>query len=157
VLGIFETEIVINDNRFKLRFYIVPDNTMVMNAILGRDFITKPGVSLYFQNVVVRLNLINAVNQTKMTDGLYQILCVDYELEFESVKEKLNVNPEMEFTYVSELIELYKSEYVLGKRCIQDNTDPNLKMKLVLKHDQPISYRARRISYSNREKLSYNK
>jgi len=41
LLGIFETEIVINNNRFNLRFYIVPDNTMVMNAILGRDFITK--------------------------------------------------------------------------------------------------------------------
>lgn len=78
---------------------------------------------------------------------------MDYEHEFESVKEKLNVNSEMEFTYVSELVELYKSEYVLGKRCIQDNTDPNLEMKLVLKHDQPISYTARRISYSDREKL----
>ena len=153
LLGIFETEIVINDNRFKLRFYVVPDDTMVINAILGRDFITKPGVSLCFENGVVRLNLVNDVNQTKMTDGLYQILCVDYEHEFESVKEKLNVNPEMEFTYVSELVELYKSEYVLGKRCVQDSTDPNLEMKLVLKHDQPISYRARRISYSDREKL----
>jgi len=153
LLGIFENEIVINDSRFKLRFYIVPDNTMVMNAILGRDFITKPGVSLCFQNGVVSLNLINDVNQTKVTDGVHQILCVDYEHKFESVKEKLNVNQKMEFTYVSELVELYKSEYVFGKRCVQDSTDPNLEMKLVLKHDQPISYRARRISYSDREKL----
>jgi len=28
LLGIFDTEIVINDNRFQLRFYIVPDNTI---------------------------------------------------------------------------------------------------------------------------------
>lgn len=145
----------INDNIFKLCFYVVPDNTMVVNAILGRDFITKPGVNLCFQSGVVRLNLINDndTNQTNMTDGLYQILCVDYEHEFESVKEKLNINPEVEFTYANELLELYKNEYVLGERCIQDSTDPNLEMKLVLKHDQPISYRARRISYSDREKL----
>lgn len=62
-------------------------------------------------------------------------MSVDYECEFESVKEKLNINPKVEFTYVSELLELYKNEYVLGKRCTQDSTDPSLEMKLVLKRD----------------------
>lgn len=79
LLGIFETEIVIYSNTFKLRFYVVPDNTMVMNAILGRDFITKPGVSLCFESGAARLRLIDDVNQEKITDELYQILSVDYE------------------------------------------------------------------------------
>ena len=31
------------------------------------------------------------------------------EREFENVKEKLNINPKIEFTRVSELLELYKN------------------------------------------------
>jgi hypothetical protein len=153
LLGIFETEIFVNGNAFNLCFYIVPGNTMAMNAILGRDFVTKPGVNLCFKNGVVKLNLNDDINQVKEIESLNQILCLSYEHEFESVKEELNINPKVEFTYKSELLDLYKNEYVLGERCPQDSTDPNLEMKLVLKHDQPISYRARRISYSDREKL----
>lgn len=48
LLGIFETEIFIQGNMFNLRFYIVPGNTMAMNAILERDFVNKPNVNLYF-------------------------------------------------------------------------------------------------------------
>ncbi|KAL4149769.1 hypothetical protein QTP88_003637 [Uroleucon formosanum] len=153
LLGIFETEIFIHGDMFNLRFYIVPGNTMVMNAILGRDFVNKPNVNLCFQNGSVRLNVVDNINRMSGTESLQQILCVDYEHEFESVKEIININPKIEFTYRNELLELYNDEYVIGERCLQDNTDPNLEMKIILKHDQPISYRARRISYSDRERL----
>ncbi|KAL4123256.1 hypothetical protein QTP88_015463 [Uroleucon formosanum] len=127
LLGIFETEIFIHGDMFNLSFYIVPGNTMVMNAILGRDFVNKPDLNLCFQNGSVRLNVVDNINRMSGTESLQQIL--------------------------NELLELYNDEYVLGKRCLQDNTDPNLEMKIILKHDQPISYRARRISYSDRERL----
>ncbi|KAL4092127.1 hypothetical protein QTP88_026686 [Uroleucon formosanum] len=153
LLGIFETEIFIHGDMFNLRFYIVPGNTMVMNAILGRDFVNKPNSNLCFQNGSARLNVVDNINRMSGTESLQQNLCVDYEHEFESVKEIININPKIEFTYRNELLELYNDEYVLGKRCLQDNTDPNLEMKIILKHDQPISYRARRISYSDRERL----
>lgn len=153
LLGIFETEILIYSNMFNLRFYVVPGNTMVMNAILGRDFVNNPNVNLCFQNGSVRLNLIDNINRMNGTESLQQILCVDYEHEFEGVKEIININPKAEFMYRNEFLKLYNDEYVLGKRCLQDSTDPNLEMKIILKHDQPISYRARRISYSDREKL----
>lgn len=155
IIGIFETEISVNGNAFNLCFYIVPGNTMVTNAILGRDFVTKPGVNLCFQNGVVKFNLNDDINQVEVNriDDLNQILCLSYEHESESVKEKLNINPKVEFNYRNELLELYKTEYESGERGLQDSTDPGLEMKLVLMHDQPISYRARRISYSDREKL----
>jgi len=37
-------------------FYIVPENTMTMSAILGREIITKPGVNLSFKNGVVHFD-----------------------------------------------------------------------------------------------------
>lgn len=154
-IGIFETEISVNGNAFNLCFYILPGNTMVLNAILGRDFVTKPNVNLCFQNGVVKFNLNDDINQVKVNriDDLNQILCLSYENESESVKEKLNINPKVEFNFRNELLELYKTEYESGERGLQNSIDPSLEMKLVLKHDQPISYRARRISYNDREKL----
>jgi hypothetical protein len=153
LLGIFEIEILIHGNMFNLRFYIVPGNTMVMNAILGRDFVNKSNINLCFQNGFVKLNAMDNINRMNGTESLQQILCVDYEHEFESVKEIININPKIEFTYKIELLELYNDEYVLGKRCLQDSTDPNLEMKIILKHEQPISYRARRMSYSDLDDL----
>lgn len=48
LLGIFKTEIFVCDNTFDVCFYVVPENTRVMNTILGKDCITKPGVNLWF-------------------------------------------------------------------------------------------------------------
>jgi hypothetical protein len=69
-------------------------------------------------------------------------------------KRKSHINSKAKFLHRNELLKLYNDEYVLGKRCLLDNTDPNLEMKIILKHDQPISYKARRISYSDCEKLN---
>lgn len=56
LLGIFETDISVNDNTFSMCFYVVPENTMTMNAILGRDFVTKSSVNLSFKNGVVHFD-----------------------------------------------------------------------------------------------------
>lgn len=48
LLGMFETNISVNDNKFPICFYVVPENTITMSAILGRDFVIKPSVNLSF-------------------------------------------------------------------------------------------------------------
>lgn len=40
---------------------------------------------------------------------------------------------------MNKLYELYQQEYVSKEKCIQ--TDPSIEMKIVLKHDQTISYK----------------
>lgn len=55
------------------------------------------------------------------------------------------------------LFELYQKEYGNKDSKIKEESMPerntNLEMKIILKHDQPIAYRARSISYDNKEKL----
>lgn len=42
LLGMFETDISVNNNKiYNMCFYVVPENSMTMSAILGRDFISK--------------------------------------------------------------------------------------------------------------------
>jgi len=78
LLGIFEAEFMVNGCRVDLRFYVVPGNTMVVNAILGRDFITKPSVSLCFENGAIKLNVADDRGQMNgTTDNLHQVLCVN--------------------------------------------------------------------------------
>lgn len=103
--------------------------------------------------VPLRLDLRRNVNVNDESDVLNQILCVNYEHEYESVKEVVNVNPDLELAFRNKLFELYQHEYVLKERYTPNEIDPNLEMTIVLKHNQPISYRARRISYCDREKL----
>lgn len=81
-------------------------------------------------------------------------MCVSYAHEFDDVKEMLNVNPELNENVKEQLFELYQKEYGgKNKEEIIQEINPNLEMKIVLKHDQPITYRARRISYDDKEKL----
>jgi hypothetical protein len=150
LLGMFETDISVNENNFSMCFYVVPENTMTMNAILGRDFVNKPSVNLSFKNGVINF-------EWSKTNSFSQILCVSYEHEFDNVKEMLNVNPELNANVKEQLFELYQKEYGnKGNKIKEESTleiNPNLEMKILLQHDQPIAYRARRISYDDKEKL----
>lgn len=99
-----------------------------------------------------KLDFENNRNETDKNE-FNQILCINYKYEYENVKEILNVNPELNQNVKKELCELFKNENI-NKKCNNNMyEDPDLEMKIVLKHDQPISYRPRLISYSDKEKL----
>ena len=151
LLGTFETNVNIDGNIFFLRFFVVPENTMTVSAILGRDFVTKPGVNLSFKNGILHLDC--QESESNKDNNFSQILCVSYEYEFDNVRERINVNPDLSSNVKEQLCELYQKEYVNKPKDNALEINPNLEMKIVLKHDQPIAYRARRISYNDREKL----
>lgn len=41
ILGIFEIDVMVNNNVMYIKFYIVLHNTILASAILGRDFHSK--------------------------------------------------------------------------------------------------------------------
>lgn len=141
ILGIFESKISINDNILFMRFYVVPENTMIMSAILGRDFIVKPGVNVCFRNGTVNFDFTN--NNEICGNEFNQILCINYKHEYENVKEILNINPQLSPNVKIELNDLFQNEYMNKEFNSVANENSDLKMKIVLKHDQPISYRPR--------------
>jgi len=69
-------------------------------------------------------------------------MCVSYEHdEFDNAKEMLNVNPELNVNVKEQLFELYQKEYGNEDNNIKEESmqeiNPNLEIKIVLKHDQP--------------------
>jgi len=69
-------------------------------------------------------------------------------------KTLLNVNTELDLKLRNEFIKVYDTENVskvnTGSR---DGDNLNVDMKIVLKHEQPISFRPRRLSYSEQRNL----
>jgi hypothetical protein len=59
ILGIFVTNVTIDNNVIDFRFYIVPNITMLSDAILGRDLLSKPGFKIEFVND--RVNIIKKI------------------------------------------------------------------------------------------------
>lgn len=111
LLEIFEIDISVNDNIFSMCFYVVLESTMIMSAILGRVFVTEPGVNLLFKNGVVHFDYYES--ELNKTDSFCQILCVSYEHEFDNVNKILNVNPELNANVKEQLFELYQNSMVI--------------------------------------------
>jgi hypothetical protein len=66
----------------------------------------------------------------------------------------VNVNPDLDCNVNNEFIKIYNVEYlerINAKPQSDDNC--NFEMKIVLKHEQPISFRPRRLSYSEQGSL----
>lgn len=63
LIGLYETDIFVNSNKFFMCFYVVQYNTMVISEILERDFVTKPGVNLCSTEDIIQLDRIKPLNE----------------------------------------------------------------------------------------------
>lgn len=158
VLGIFETDVLVNDHLMKFKFYIVSNNTMTASGILGRDLLTKPGYKIEFINNTINIIDLNEADKEKENqknvDSFNEILCIEYEPSVNSCKNNVFVNPNLSFDVRNEFINMYNLEYLAKKnKNLQCQNNSEFEMKIVLKHEQPISFRPRRISYSEQGSL----
>ncbi|KAL4123094.1 hypothetical protein QTP88_015324 [Uroleucon formosanum] len=155
VLGIFETKLLVDNNRMKITFYIVSNNTMSASAILGRDLLTKPGYKIEFINNEVNIIKVNENETVKETvDNWNEILCIDFNSDMNVRTDTVNINPNLDCDVNDKFIKIYNDEY-LARINVEPNSDDNcnFEMKIVLKHEQPISFRPRRLSYSEQGSL----
>jgi len=67
----------------------------------------------------------------------------------------LNINPDLDTEIRNEFIKIYNNEYnIMFKENVEScDNNVNFNMKIILKHEQPISFRPRRLSYSEQNKL----
>lgn len=155
VLGIFETKLLVNNNMMNITFYIVSNNTMSASAILGRDLLTKPGYKVEFINNEVNIIKVNENETVKETvDNWNEILCIDFNSDINVRTDTVNINPNLDCDVNDKFIKIYNDEY-LARINVEPNSDDNcnFEMKIVLKHEQPISFRPRRLSYSEQGSL----
>lgn len=153
IIGIFETDVMINGNVMYFKFHVVPNNTMSATAILGRDLLSKPGFKIEFENNIVNIIKLNKNDFEKETNNFNEILCVDYGQSENECKFFLNINPDLDVEIKNEFVNIYNTEYLSKENIYLHNDNLNFDMKIVLKHEQPISFRPRRLSYSEQNHL----
>lgn len=82
-----------------------------------------------------------------------EILCIDYDdcANNNNDDKTLNVNPKLKLEHKNVFNELYNVNYRANKEI--RNEDFDFDMKIILKHEQPITFRPRRLSYSEQRDL----
>lgn len=144
---------IVNDTKMKFNFFIVPDNTIRVAALLGRDFILSPNIKILTnKSCTVLTNNDKIVNNTtnETNNFVQQIMHTEY-FDKQKITDNLNINPEIDFSVKEKLKEVYTQTYTIGNNT--DATNNNIEMNIALKHNQPISFRPRRLAFSNKEKL----
>jgi len=87
-------------------------------------------------------------------DNWNEILCIDFNSDINVRTDTVNINPNLDCDVNDKFIKIYNDEY-LARINVEPNGDDNcnFEMKIVLKHEQPISFRPRRWSYSEQDSL----
>lgn len=151
ILNMFKIDCIVDDSPVKIKFYVVPIETITFAAILGRDYILSPQC----ENISVLVNKVRKENTVKQTNenelknesnDIFQIDCIS---EPTRAIEKLKINPQLDYHVSKEVENLFQREYLEKDKIA---TPPqNVELVISLKHDQPINYRPRRLSYSDKQ------
>lgn len=148
--GIFVKVVEVNDIKLKINFFVVPNTAITCAALLGRDFTSSPLVKILLGE---KISISRADSQpVDIADFSKQILHVSYVDHPSSVAETLNIDPNLDFKTMKRVEQLYESEYVVETEDISSLKE--IEMTINLTHDRPISFRLRRLSFADKEKLS---
>ncbi|KAK4876870.1 hypothetical protein RN001_009376 [Aquatica leii] len=97
-LRCFETDVEIANIAMNLVFYIVPDSAMAHYCLLGRDFISFPGINVTMGDNLVITKKVDYVYDTEEDNAnfLSQIMNIDIDDEISlNESEIMNVNPNL--------------------------------------------------------------
>jgi len=149
ILGIFEREIKINDVNINIKFFIVPDETMSGTALLGRDFTSNPAVKVIIdRDLKISRNKTDVSANADFVDQIMHINCADRTFD----ELDLNIDANASRDAAENVKRLYRDVYLADKE--SDIPDGRSEMTICLKHEQPISFRARRLAHTDKIKLS---
>jgi len=157
ILGISEIDCIVDNVSIKLIIYVVPIETITFAAILGHDYILSHGhgVSL----IDKEKNKNKTPDENEQVEDLNDIFQIDCVSETVTAIEKLNINSKLEHSDKVKIERLFANEYLEMQSPRSSGDQPttaspsDTELIISLKHDQPISYRPRRLSYSDKQKL----
>ncbi|XP_011859979.1 PREDICTED: uncharacterized protein LOC105557370 [Vollenhovia emeryi] len=141
--GVVDGTLEVSGVRIGMRFYAVPSDTMAYSVLLGRDFLNCPHLCV----TLGRNFRITGVEEARAIDRLMHL---EYE-GFARPGEELQINPAIGGDMLSRIRKAYESSYLENLR--GENHAPDFTMALALKHEQPISFRPRRLSFADKEAL----
>lgn len=124
-----------------MTFYVVSNHIMKANAILGRDFLNGKGFKIEFKNNIIDIVELDTGNLEETNSNFKEILCIDYDDCADNSNDNvtLNVNHKLNLELKNLFSELYNVNYMSNREI--RNEDFDFDMKIILKHDQPITFR----------------
>ena len=143
ILGVFRKFVEIDNRNVEINFYVVPDDTMAHAAVLGRDFTSRNDM----KEIIVKAF---GLQKDSTLSFLEEILLINYVDKPFSVAGNLDINPNIPYNIANKVESMYEQEY--ASKPVSDLKDEP-EMIINLKHEQPISFRPRRLSFSDKEKL----
>ncbi|XP_011879402.1 PREDICTED: uncharacterized protein LOC105568378, partial [Vollenhovia emeryi] len=148
ILGIFEGSVRVDGVDVHMRFFVVPETTMNGTVLLGRDFTSNPAISIIInQTFKISRNVFDAAAETdSFVDQIMHIDCGEQL----SNRVELKINPGVSHDAVNKLTQIYNDAYLTKVEFESPISEPEI--KICVKHEQPISFRARRV-YAEKEKL----
>lgn len=129
-VGFVETILEVDNNTYPIRVHLIPDNLALHDLLLGTDFIKQ--VELNIKGGSVRISPI----AEEIPEVLNIQVVDDTQLDFSALANSEH----------KEKITKLVSDYIPEQRYESD-----LKMSIIVKDDEPVYQRARRLSMSERE------
>jgi len=125
---------------------LVPDGTMKVPAVLGRDILSKFGCKLTMPGESV-----SKFQNQESEEEKSEVLHINVH---EQIKEedKLNINPDVPFSVKERFILLFLREYENAQR--PDEPETKMKLKLELTNLEPFYFNPRRLSFEEKNKLT---
>lgn len=147
ILGIFETNININNNIFKILFRVVPDTVIPNNCLLGRNFTMLPGIK-----IIVGQNLKIEIDQDFLANKDETFEDKIFNIEYSSINElELNVSKTENFS--KSFYELFSEGYIKPIRPLDPKVKYEMKIDLS-KTVQPFYFSPKRLSFAEKETVS---
>jgi len=149
VLGTFEDVVEINDIELKIKFFVVPNTAIACAALLGRNFTSSPLIEITMgEEFSVSRADSRTVDSSDFSKQIFHISYVDRPL---SIAEAININPQIDFKIKERVEKLYNNENIIDTGIASPQKE--IEMNINLTHDRLISFRPRRLSFADKEKL----
>lgn len=149
ILGKCVQKFYVNDQLIEMELLVVSDATMSVPAILGRDFLKMSQFKIEISNGnIIFVKERNSQNCVEVENS-HEIM----QISIPTLEEpSLNINDNLPFNDKTLVNEIIKEEYLDVVR----PPKPKLfyEMNIILQHEQPFSFRPRRLSYHENSELS---
>jgi len=125
---------------------LVPDETMRVPAVLGRDVLSKFGCKLTLPDA----STLETQTEDKKEDG-QEILNIDI-YEQPKVEHSVKVSSDVPYEVKRRFLALFKQEYEDAER--PEKPETKMKLKLELTNTEPFHFGLRRLSFDEKRKLT---
>jgi len=137
-LGEFDTDVIIDGDTYRMKVRMISDTLMQHDLIIGADFLRTVEVAMKEEEI-----LISKSKKNPRVPEIFQIDCIDEK----DGPDSAHLDDGCRIA-LKNMIENYKPD---------KTRDVNVNMNLILKDDEPVYQRARRLSEQEKNRKTASK